>query len=534
MSSEIATSQARSPTSSIGVARSTLIVMGGLLAALITGLIRQRIIAGLFGTSAPMDAFSAADGLPELLFIVLSGGALGFAFIPIYTEFLTKGDRQGASRLASQVINTIFLLSVVVSLLAAAFAPTLVSAPWGFGPHFPEPIRALTAELMRLLLLSTIIFAISSIITSVLQSHQHFILPAIAPIVRNFGIIFGALVLAPSMGIHGLAWGAIIGAVLHLAVQIPGLFRYKVHWFPSLGWRNPALHRVAILMAPRVLDLLMAQGTIQWLNSNIASGLGEGRLSSLDMAFRLMNMPWTLIGTAIGIAVFPTLATLAAKHDRSAQRDALSGSLRAILTLTLPAAVGLLLLGRPIIQVLFEGGEFTSESTDLVFFALQFYVIALISQSVLEVVVRAFASNQDTLTPLLISIFTTALNIGLAIWLATPERLSTGGLALANGVAVGIEALIGLAIIQRRWGIVRVREVLLDLARAVGATLAMTLVVWLALQILPESPLIQLVVAGGLGAAAYILTAYMLGIEEIVTLPRALAQSFARPRPVEA
>ena len=509
--------------------------MGGLLAALLTGLIRQRIIAGQFGTSAPMDAFIAANGLPELLFIMLAGGALGFAFIPIYTEFLTAGDSDGADRLASQVVNSIFILALIVSALAALFAPTFVKAPWGLGPNFPEPVQELTIELLRLLLLSTIIFAISSIITAVLQSHQHFILPAISPIVYNVR----RHLRRPSLrllrwGSMDLAWGAIVGAVLHLGVQIPGLFRFKVHWFPSLGWRNPALHRVALLMAPRVIDLMMARASIDWLNANIASGLGEGRLSSLRYAFQLMNMPWTLIGTAIGIAVFPTLATLAAKHDTNAQRNALSGSLRAILTLTLPAAVGLLLLGRPIIQVLFEGGEFTSDSTDLVFFALQFYVLALISQSVLEVVVRAFASKQDTVTPLLISFFTTALNIGLALRLATPDRLSTGGLALANGVAVAIEALIGLIIIQRRWGIVRVRQVLLDLGRAAAATLAMGVVIWIALAVLPPNPLVQLVIAGGLGAVTYVVVAYLLGIAEIVTLPKALLQGLARPRATEA
>lgn len=509
-------------------------MMGGLLAALLTGLIRQRIIAVQFGTSAPMDAFIAANGLPELLFIMLAGGALGFAFIPIYTELLTSDDRNGADRLASQVVNSIFILALIVSALAALLAPTIVTAPWGLAPRFPEPVQALTVELIRLLLFSTIIFAISSIVSSVLQSHQYFILPALSPTVYNFGLIFGALVLAPTMGIHGLAWGAIVGALLHLGVQIPGLFRFRVHWFPTLGWRNPALHRVAILMAPRVIDLMMARASIDWLNANIASGLGEGRLSSLRYAFQLMNMPWTLIGTAIGIAVFPTLATLAAKHDTNAQRNALSGSLRAILTLTLPAAVGLLLLGRPIIRVLFEGGEFTSESTNLVFFALQFYVLALISQSVLEVVVRAFASRLDTLTPLLISFFTTALNIGLAIWLSRPERLSTGGLALANGVAVGVEALIGLTIIQRRWGIVRVRQVLLDLGRAAASTLAMALVIWIALSLLPANPLVQLIIAGGLGGLTYVLVAYALGIEEIFSLPRALLRGIARPRAAQA
>ena len=168
------------------------------------------------------------------------------------------------------------------------------------------------------------------------------------------------------------------------------------------------------------------------------------------------------------------------------------------------------------------------------FFALQFYVLALISQSVLEVVIRAFASKQDTVTPLLISFFTTALNIGLAFRLATPDRLSTGGLALANGVAVAVEALIGLIIIQLRWGIVRVRQVLLDLGRAAAATLAMGAVIWIALAILPPNPLVQLVIAGGIGAVTYVIVAYLLGIAEIVTLPRALLQGIVRPRAAQA
>ncbi|MCH8094892.1 MAG: murein biosynthesis integral membrane protein MurJ, partial [Chloroflexi bacterium] len=214
-----------SPSGGTRVARSTLIVMGGLLAALITGLFRQRIIAAQFGTSAPMDAYIAANGLPELLFIMLAGGALGFAFIPIYTEYLTAEDGTGANQLVSQVVNSIFILALIVSVLAALLAPTIVRAPWGLGPHFPEPIQALAVELMRLLLFSTVIFAISSIISSILHSHQHFVLPALSPLVYSLGVIFGALVFAPSMGIHGLAWGAIVGAFLHLGVQIPGLFR---------------------------------------------------------------------------------------------------------------------------------------------------------------------------------------------------------------------------------------------------------------------------------------------------------------------
>ena len=235
-----------------------------------------------------------------------------------------------------------------------------------------------------------------------------------------------------------------------------------------------------------------------------------------------MNTPWTLIGTAIGIAIFPTMAGLAARRDVGAQRSALSGALRAILTLALPAAVLLLVLGRPIIGILFEGGEFTADSTELVYYALQFYTVALLSQSVLEVVVRAFAAQQDTLTPLLVSFFTTALNLGLAIILAKPRTLGGlehGGLALANGIAVGIEALVGLTILSIRWRGVDARRILSDCAKAALAAAIMGGVV-LAFQTLLKPGKLALILGGGaIGGISYLALARFLGIEEIRTIP---------------
>jgi putative peptidoglycan lipid II flippase len=507
------------------VARSAVIVMGGLATSIVVGLVRQRIIATAFGTSAVLDAYTAANGIPEILFTMLAGGALAFAYIPIYTEFLSKGDTRGGNSLASQVINTILLLTGLAALVLALLAPTLVQARWGIAPHFPSEIQLLTAKLMRVLLLSTVIFAVSSILTGTLHAHQHFLLPAIAPTLYSGGIIFGALVLKPALGIFGLAWGAVLGALFHLLVQVPGILRHQVRWRPTLGWRNPALRRVAVLMAPRVVDLLMARASIDWINSNIGSGLGAGRVSSLRYAFQLMNTPWTLIGTAIGIAVFPTMASLAAQKNVDPQRRALSGALRAILTLALPAAVGLIVLGRPIIGILFEGGEFTADSTDLVYYALQFYALALISQSMLEVVVRAFAAQQDTLTPLLVSFFTTALNVGLALWLAQPRGqggLEHGGLALANGIAVGIEALIGLTILHLRWKGVDAKRILLDTGKSVLAAAAMGGAI-LAFNAWFEPGRLLLILAGGLlGGAIYFGLALLLGIEEIRTVPLAM------------
>lgn len=513
------------------VSGSTLIVMIGLALAIPVGLVRQRIIALRFGTGALLDAYTAANGIPELLFTMLAGGALAFAFIPVYTEFLDRGDHAGADALFSQVVNTIFLLTALAAVLVSIFAPTLVGAPWGIAPNFAPETQHLTTQLMRVLLLSTIIFAVSSILTGALHAHQHFLLPALAPIMYSLGIILGALFLSPSMGIFGLAWGAVLGALLHLAVQVPGFVRFGLAWKPVFGWRSPALQRVGVLMAPRVIDLFMARISIDWINSNLGSGLGEGRVSALRYAYQLMNMPWTLIGTAIGIAVFPTMAVLAARKDVEAQRDALSGALRAILTLALPAAVALVMLGRPVIQVLYEGGEFTAESTQLVYFALQFYAITLISQSMLEVVVRAFAAQQDTLTPLLVSFFTTALNIGLAIWLSRPlgvGGLAHGGLALANGIAVGIESLIGLTILHFRWKGIDARRILLDTAKSAAAALLMGGLLWGMQSVFSFGPLLTLLIGAILGGAVYFGVALLLGIEEIRTIPQALFRQFLK------
>lgn len=510
------------------IARSTLIISAGWGASIVVGLLRQRIIAGQFGTGAELDAFTAANVIPELIYTMLSGGALSFAFIPVYKERLEKGE--GANSLFSKVVNWIFLITLLASAISLVLAPWLVGSRWGVGALYSPELQDLIVRLMRILLLSTLIFSISSIFTSALYAHEHFLVPALLPSLYSAGIIFGALFLAPSMGIFGIAWGAVGGSLLHLLIQIPAVLYYKLRWRPTLRL-DPAMRKVAILMFPRIVDLLMARASINWLNATLSSRLGEGRLAALDFAYRLMNMPWTLIGTAIGIAIFPTMAALAAKKDVTAQRNALSGSLRAILTLAIPAAMVLIVLGEPIIRLLFEGGEFTAESTQMVLFALRFYALALISQSMLEVVVRAFAAQQDTYTPLFISVFTTALNIGLAIWLTRPFEnggISHAGPALANGLAVLVEASIGLTILSIRWKGVNIGQILLDLLKALVGSAVLAGVVLLVRQILPGSDLGLLVIGGGFGIVVYMVVVYLLGVKEVVEIPLAMLRRKTR------
>jgi len=498
------------------VARSATTVMVVLGAAKVVGLLSQQLIGAAFGTSATYDAYTAAFAAPDLLFTLISGGALAHAFIPILSSFLTREDPDGAYKLVSGVTNTLFLLAAVSAGVVALAAPLLVTARWGVAPGFAPEIQATTINLLRIILLSTIIFAISSLFSGVLHAHQHFLLPALAPILYDAGIVVGLFLFVPRIGIYGLAWGAVMGALLHVVIQVPGLMYYGVRWRPVLGWGNPALRRVGILMLPRIVDLLMARASLQWLNSNIASRLSVGSVSGLGYAWRVMQMPQTIIGTAIGIVIFPTMSELAAREDAEGQQMALSGSLRAILTLTIPAAVGLLVLGRPLIQVLFQRGEFTAESTATVYFALQFYALGLITHSMLEVVTRAFFAQQDTVTPLVVSFFTTALNVGLAIWLSGP--LLHGGLALANSVAIGVESLTGLIILHRRWGSIQASRVGTAVLKSGVAAAAMGAAIIAFEQLASPGALVLAVVGGALGVLVYLGLAAVLRMEELFVL----------------
>jgi putative peptidoglycan lipid II flippase len=497
---------------------STLIVIAGSALAFPISLLRQRIVAGVFGTSVAYDAYTAADGLSELLVTTLAAGTLAYAFVPIYVELLEHADRAESNRLVSQVINAIALAASIIAILCWFLAPAV--AQW-IAPGFSAEAQRLLAQSLQILLISTVIFSISSIVSQTLHAHQHFWLPAVAPIAYHIGIIFGAKVLSPYLGIFGLAWGAVIGSLLHLASQLPALWMHRVQWHSILNLNDPLLRRVFWLMTPRIFDLFLARASITFLNTYLGSFLSTGRLSALGYALRLMNIPWTLIGTALGFAVFPVLSSLASQNDLNAQRKALVASLRAVLIIALPAAIGLIVLGKPLIRLLFQGGEFTAESTELVFFALQFSTLMLISQSLLDIVVRVYAAQQDTWTPLLVSIATTALNVALAYWLARPAAqggLEHGGLALANGIAVGVEVTIGLIILYRRWHGFNVLQVLRDVGRALVASMMMWAVVrWVQLGNMSDLALVGIGTA--LGIASYFACLWLLGVKDVVKVP---------------
>ncbi|HYO89753.1 MAG TPA: murein biosynthesis integral membrane protein MurJ, partial [Candidatus Limnocylindrales bacterium] len=383
------------------VTRSTLIVMAAFATAKAISLVQTVVIARAFGVSAEYDAFVAANRLPEVIFNLIAGGAIAFAFIPVFTGLLAHGDMKQAWKTASHVTNTIFLLTLVASGTAFLLAPWLVSTVIAPGFTSAESL-ALTTGLMRVLLAGTLIFSVSGLIMGILQSHNRFLLPALAPIMYDLGILFGVLFLIKPFGIYGLAIGAVLGAAMHLLIQIPGLFAVRARWSAELGWRDPNLRRVLVLMLPRMADLgLISASAI--VTTNILSRLGPGAISAYDWGWRLMQIPETLIGTAMGTVIFPTLAAMSALGDVTGKRKAFSGSVRFIMIGTIPSALFLIAAGKPLL-ILLQGGAFDDLAVDLVYSTLQFFAIGIVVHSVLEVVARSFYADKDTITPLWVAL----------------------------------------------------------------------------------------------------------------------------------
>jgi putative peptidoglycan lipid II flippase len=374
------------------LARNTSVVMAGFVAANLLGLLRQILINRTFGTSAELDAYFAAFRVPDLLFTVLAGGALGSAFIPMFTGLLAEeGTRPRAWRLASAVLNNLLTVLSIVTGLALLVAPVLVQTL--LVPAWTPAQQDLTAGLMRVMLFSTLIFGVSGLVMGTHNAHHHFLAPAIAPVLYNLGIIGGALAAwsqtqaSPAQRVYLLAWGVVLGAGLHLLVQLPALVRYRPVYQPVLDWADESLRRVGLLMLPRMFGLAVWQINF-WVNTAIASALPTGSVSGLAIGFQIFTFPQAAIAQAIATAVFPTLSAQAARDDRQSLRGTLAQALSLTLFLAVPATLGLILLGRPIIALLFEGGEFTRESTELAAWALTWYTVGLIGHSVVEVVTR--------------------------------------------------------------------------------------------------------------------------------------------------
>ncbi len=332
----------------------------------LTGLLRQILVSRAFGTGIEIDAFNAASRLPDLLFSLVAGGALASAFIPTFTDFLAKDDQPGAWKLASSIVNLVVLFLSLTSLAVAIFAPQIVRhGLYVLIPTLDPQRQLLTVSLLRIMLVSSVIFGVSGLFMGVLNANQVFLLPALAPSMYWLGMIFGVLVLVPFMGIYGLAWGVVLGSGMHLGIQLPAILRLKWSYSLRLGLDSPDVREVGRLMGPRLFGVAIVQLNVL-LNTVLASAQPEGSLTAILLAWAVMTMPQVVIAQAIAIAALPTFSAQVARGALDDMRHSLAATLRGVILLSLPASLGLILLRQPVVTLLFQRGEFGAHSTNLV------------------------------------------------------------------------------------------------------------------------------------------------------------------------
>jgi putative peptidoglycan lipid II flippase len=510
------------------IARATGTVMIAFIVVSLIGVVHQMVITRVFGVSAALDSFYAANRITELLFNLMAGGALGSAFIPMFTGFLTREDKKGAWRLASGVLNTVTLILVAVSVLVWIFAPQLVEhglfilvADANLG-QVDETVR-----LLRIMLPSVVIFGISGLVMGMLNAHQSFLVPALAPGFYSLGIIFGALWLPSSWGIDRLAVGVVLGALAHLLVQLPSLIRLPGRFYQlTIGFRDKAVQKVLALMVPRVIGAGVVQ--LNFLaNTVIALSLGEGAASAVTLAFALLLMPKHAIGQSAGIASLPTLSAQAELGKTAEMRQLMASILRAMLLLAAPASFGMIILRVPIVQVLYEGGEFSTTATQMVAWALLWYSLGLIGHSLVEVLSRAFYAVHDTRTPVLVGVGAMSLNILLSIvfsrWFQNLGWMAHGGLALANSFATGLESIILIVLVRKKLQGINGREVLKGGLISLAGSTIMGLAVYGFINFVPlSSRLVSLIGGVVIGVIVYALVLWLLRVPEFHSAKKAL------------
>jgi putative peptidoglycan lipid II flippase len=523
----------------MSVARASIVMIGALIASRILGWLRLSVIGATFGATPQLDAFMAAFKIPNALFELLVAGALASAFIPVFAGYLAKEREKEAWHVASSVMNVLILSLMGVSAVLWVVAPFLV--PTIVAPGFKDdPAQLeLTIHLTRIMLLSPIFMGLSALVTGVLQSYRQFLAGAIAPLVYNGVQILFALFLAPFLKIDALAYGVVGGAVMMFLVQVPELTFRRTKYELTLDLGHTGVREVFLLAGPRTLGLGAVQ-IVFFVDTYLASGMAEGSLTALVYANQLLLLPLGVFSIAISAAVFPTLSHYASLGQVGRMRDTVQQAIRWILFLTLPTAIVMIVLRRPIVNLLFQYGSFGPEAREATQAAFLFYSLGLAGHALVQILARVYFASRDTTTPLALTLISIGSNIVLSVTLA--PVLGINGLALANSIATLLEAALLFILLASR---ARLRLVGLGVStlKQVSASLLMGVAMFgfiratnLPFDLFVDPPklvlALQTILAAAVGGLVYLAAAYLLRIgelQEVVAVVR--ARVMHRPGP---
>ena len=530
------------------VARNAGIISLAVMASRVLGLARDQVFAVFFGAGLQFDAFITAFRIPNLLRDLLAEGALSSAFVTTFTQTLSHKGKGEAIRLSNRVATLIILVITAVSVLAWVYAPAIVRmlAP-GF---FDVPGKAaLTIELTRIMIPFLLLIALAAQAMGMLNAFNIFGLPALASAFFNIGSIVGGLLLGfflgPMIGlsaIAGMAYGTLIGGFLQFAVQWPSLRRCGIRYRPDFSLSDPGVRQIVRLMGPAIIGTAAVQINV-FVNTNFASEIIDpatgavlnGPVSWLSYAFRFMQFPIGVFGVAIATATLPTLSRSTANPDNVEFRQTLAHSLALVFLLCIPSALGLVVLGRPIVALIFEHGKFTAFDTVQTANALAAYSLGLAGYAAVKVLSPAFYALNDARTPMLVSLGSIAVNYVMNTLLV--ETFGHVGLAFSTSVVALVNFLLLALLMRRRIERLEGRYLGKSVLRISAASLLMAAAAWCVSELAATLPLqglaLHLVqVLAGIASAALVFyfACRLLGVDEIDETVNAIAGRFARSR----
>jgi putative peptidoglycan lipid II flippase len=515
-----------------GIVRAAAIVAVGNVVSRILGLLREIVKSNMFGTSPLLAAYTVAALVPMTLFNLISGGEMvSSSLVPVFSDFAEKEKRPELWRLASSFLTLATIILCIIVILVEYFAPQIA---WLAGArNFEDPtLVPVTIRLMRLATPAVLFLSVASILTGLLVSLKRFTLPAFTTAVFNGTIVVVAL--ARPDKISSLVWGILLGSVLQVLMQLPGLRDGRL--WPNFDWKHPAVRRIVILYAPIVVALIVNQIAI-WISYNLAITTGDSSVTYMAYATTLYQFPLGLVVTALSVATLPTLSRLATayreaedEHSPEASdklndyKETLAGGLRLVIALGLPAAAGLFALAQPIIVLLLQHGQFTADDTEITSLVLRIYLIGLGFAAVDQMLVFASYARKDTWRPAMAGVLSIAVYTVVAILLLNVLGLLS--LMVADSVKHIIHTAIMLWLLQRHVGGLSGYQIAPTLIKSIVAAivtgLVAALVAWLLGQLFTGDTflarLIIVTVSGAAGLAAYLATAFALDLQDAKSL----------------
>ncbi len=485
------------------------------------GLIRDRLLVHNFSTSEA-SIFFAAFGFPDKLFQILILGTLSVAFIPVFTEYLNKEGEKQAFAFSSNILNLALLVFGFFCLLGIIFVGPINNV---MIPGFEGQQKILTDQLTRLILVAQFILVIGTFFIGIGQSYQRFLIPALAPLFYNLGIIFGIAVLSPYTGILGPAIGVIIGAVLHVAIQIPLIRALGYTYQFSLDFLNKGVREIFQLMSVRSIGLAAEQMS-DAIGLALASIVSTSAIAQLTLAQHLSAVPVGLFGATIAQAALPVLAREHAKGEVGGFKITLLTTMHQILFLTLPATAMLVVLRIPIVRLVFGASEFNWEDTVLTGRTVAFLALGLVAYSLTLLLVRGFYAIKDTKTPVIVSLITVLVNIGLSFWFVRGLQLQVWSLGLAYSVSTIVSMVLLLIFLDRRMGKFDRRALIMPALKMFLAAVAAALALYIPIKLLDQlvfdttktvNLFILTSIASAFGLSIYLLLVWMMEVKELNT-----------------